>query len=157
MYQKELTAVVNKVEGWLPNSVNVDLTFHKHGNIADFGTNLRGLNLSEMTDKEWGKMGLSTAKLDTLYRALEKIGCKGINIAPTLYPYSEINFRRGYSFWLYKQALTNQEMDDLNRNSCFLVVNRHTVFALDRTYTKKKFEGKEKYLQEQELLQRGIE
>ena len=157
MYQKELTAVVNKVEGWLPNSVNVDLTFHKHGNIADFGTNLRGLNLSEMTDKEWGKMGLSTAKLDTLYRALEKIGCKGINIIPTLYPYSEINFRRGYSFWLYKQALTNQEMDDLNRNSCFLVVNRHTVFALDRTYTKKKFEGKEKYLQEQELLQRGIE
>lgn len=149
--------MVNKVEGWLPDSVNVDLTFDKHGNITDFGTNLRGLNLSEMTDKEWGKIGLSTAKLDTLYRALEKIGCRGINIAPTLYPYLEINFRRGYGFRLYKLALTNQEMDDLNRNSCFLVVNRRTVFALDRIYTKEEFEGKEKYLQEQKLLQRGIE
>ena len=48
-------------------------------------------------------------------------------------------------------------MNNLNASSCFLAVNRHTVFALDRTYTKKEFEGKEKYLQEQKLLQRGIE
>ena len=156
-HQKELTAVVSKVEGWLPDSVNVDLTFDKRGDITDFETNIRGLNLNEMTDKEWGKIGLSTAKLDTLYRALNKMGCKGINIAPTLYPYSEIYFRRGYSFRLYKQALTDEEMNNLNASSCFLVVNRHTVFALDGTCTKREFEGKEKYLQEQKLLQRGIE
>lgn len=134
-YGDSMRKLIVDTKAILPDTASLHMEFE----------NLKGISKSTCLNK------YQSAKLR---KQLKDVGCIGMDIYQQhlgKISYSALRFRRigmgMYSFRLYDNALTLQEIDRLNNNECLIVYNDSTVFEFGGgAFGIQFFVGKEEFL-----------
>lgn len=125
--RQEMRSIIDEAKAWVPDSVVTGIVFEKDGSLHVFASSCTTINYDNrdekdgrLADEELAKIGLSSKRLDLLFKRLKSVDCHGILInSGTVPPSTTLYFRKNknglFSFIFYDKPLTEKEKAELDK------------------------------------------